>query len=231
MEEGSFRQLTSLQELILPENRLTVLPDLPSSIIRLDARFNRIQSSGLRPEAFRVSLCPVAAAGEVLKGSPSFWTPAFRPQMSWFLGQSMPCVGLSGSGSRPAAQRKRTGVLRGVWLQLGLGLGLEQPHPCCPSRLHACVQCRQESRRLHSAKRLVVPLFAWSLAAVMPRAGWGRQRLKDLYLFLQELKKLQFLHLSDNELDYIPAPLPESLRSLHLQVRQKPSQARRLLPV
>ncbi|KYO34254.1 opticin [Alligator mississippiensis] len=85
VEEGSFRQLTSLQELILPENRLTALPDLPSSIIRLDARFNRIQSSGLRPEAFR------------------------------------------------------------------------------------------------------------------------------------ELKKLQFLHLSDNELDYIPAPLPESLRSLHLQ--------------
>ncbi|XP_019402169.1 PREDICTED: opticin isoform X2 [Crocodylus porosus] len=85
VEEGSFRQLTSLQDLILPENRLTVLPDLPSSIIQLDARFNGIQSSGLRPEAFR------------------------------------------------------------------------------------------------------------------------------------ELKKLQFLHLSDNELDYIPAPLPESLRSLHLQ--------------
>lgn len=38
-------------------------------------------------------------------------------------------------------------------------------------------------------------------------------------LFLQDLKQLQFLHLSDNQLDYIPAPLPESLRSLHLQVR------------
>ncbi|NXO67618.1 OPT protein, partial [Phainopepla nitens] len=33
----------------------------------------------------------------------------------------------------------------------------------------------------------------------------------------QDLKQLQFLHLSDNQLDFIPVPLPESLRSLHLQ--------------
>ncbi|XP_074078518.1 opticin [Macrotis lagotis] len=32
-----------------------------------------------------------------------------------------------------------------------------------------------------------------------------------------ELKKLQFLYLSDNKLEYIPVPLPTSLRSLHLQ--------------
>ncbi|XP_009701765.1 PREDICTED: opticin [Cariama cristata] len=81
----AFRLLPSLQELILPENRLTVLPELPRSIVRLDARLNRIPSTGLRPEAFR------------------------------------------------------------------------------------------------------------------------------------DLKQLQFLHLSDNQLDYIPVPLPESLRSLHLQ--------------
>ncbi|NXR88255.1 OPT protein, partial [Hypocryptadius cinnamomeus] len=36
-------------------------------------------------------------------------------------------------------------------------------------------------------------------------------------LSLQDLKQLQFLHLSDNQLDFIPVPLPESLRSLHLQ--------------
>ncbi|CAM4613128.1 unnamed protein product [Lepidochelys kempii] len=83
--EDSFRLLSTLQELILAENRLTALPVLPSSIVRLDARLNRIQSSGVRPEAFR------------------------------------------------------------------------------------------------------------------------------------DLKKLQFLHLSDNKLDYIPVPLPEGLRSLHLQ--------------
>ncbi|NXD77678.1 OPT protein, partial [Halcyon senegalensis] len=84
-DADAFRLLPSLQELILPENRLTALPELPRSIVRLDARLNRIPSTGLRPEAFR------------------------------------------------------------------------------------------------------------------------------------DLKQLQFLHLSDNQLDYIPAPLPESLRSLHLQ--------------
>ncbi|XP_005308318.2 opticin isoform X1 [Chrysemys picta bellii] len=85
VDEASFQQLSTLQELILAENRLTALPALPGSIVRLDARRNRIRSSGVRPEAFR------------------------------------------------------------------------------------------------------------------------------------ELKKLQFLHLSDNKLDYIPVPLPEGLRSLHLQ--------------
>ncbi|NWV03461.1 OPT protein, partial [Ptilonorhynchus violaceus] len=33
----------------------------------------------------------------------------------------------------------------------------------------------------------------------------------------QDLQQLQFLHLSDNLLDFIPVPLPDSLRSLHLQ--------------
>ncbi|XP_054032381.1 opticin [Dryobates pubescens] len=84
-DADAFRLLPSLQELILPENRLRALPELPRSIVRLDARLNSIPSAGLRPEAFR------------------------------------------------------------------------------------------------------------------------------------DLKQLQFLHLSDNQLDYIPAPLPESLRSLHLQ--------------
>ncbi|NXG43513.1 OPT protein, partial [Psilopogon haemacephalus] len=84
-DADAFRLLPSLQELILPENRLQALPELPRSIVRLDARLNSIPSAGLRPEAFR------------------------------------------------------------------------------------------------------------------------------------DLKQLQFLHLSDNQLDYIPAPLPQSLRSLHLQ--------------
>nr|XP_009931497.1 PREDICTED: opticin [Opisthocomus hoazin] len=85
VDTDAFRLLPSLQELILPENRLTALPELPRGIVRLDARLNSIPSTGLQPEAFR------------------------------------------------------------------------------------------------------------------------------------DLKQLQFLHLSDNQLDYIPAPLPESLRSLHLQ--------------
>ncbi|XP_077190725.1 opticin isoform X5 [Paroedura picta] len=53
VDEDSFRLLPSLQELILPENKLTSLPELPSGIIQLDVRFNMIQSSGIRPEAFQ----------------------------------------------------------------------------------------------------------------------------------------------------------------------------------
>lgn len=61
-DADAFRLLPSLQELILPENRLTALPELPRSIVRLDARLNRIPSTGLRPEAFRVG---AGAAGPV----------------------------------------------------------------------------------------------------------------------------------------------------------------------
>ncbi|KAJ6659844.1 hypothetical protein lerEdw1_018299 [Lerista edwardsae] len=53
VDEDSFRLLPSLQELILPENKLASLPELPSSIVQLDARFNTIQSAGIRPEAFQ----------------------------------------------------------------------------------------------------------------------------------------------------------------------------------
>ncbi|NXC55745.1 OPT protein, partial [Aleadryas rufinucha] len=52
-DADAFRLLPSLQELLLPQNRLTALPELPRSIVRLDARLNRIPSAGLRPEAFR----------------------------------------------------------------------------------------------------------------------------------------------------------------------------------
>ncbi|NWT61868.1 OPT protein, partial [Erythrocercus mccallii] len=92
VEADAFRLLPRLQELLLPQNLLTALPELPRSLLRLDARLNRIGSAGLRPETLRVS--------------------ALSPQ---------------------------------------------------------------------------------------------------------DLKQLQFLHLSDNQLDFIPVPLPESLRSLHLQ--------------
>ncbi|NXD43232.1 OPT protein, partial [Copsychus sechellarum] len=85
VDADAFRLLPGLQELLLAQNLLRALPELPRGLRRLDARRNRIPSAGLRPEAFR------------------------------------------------------------------------------------------------------------------------------------DLKQLQFLHLSDNQLDFIPVPLPESLRSLHLQ--------------
>uniref|UniRef100_A0A8B9PQT9 Opticin n=1 Tax=Apteryx owenii TaxID=8824 RepID=A0A8B9PQT9_APTOW len=53
VDPDAFRLLPSLQELILLGNKLTALPELPLSIIRLDARLNRIPSAGIRPEAFR----------------------------------------------------------------------------------------------------------------------------------------------------------------------------------
>ncbi|KAI5169083.1 Opticin [Manis pentadactyla] len=45
--------LPELQELILPENQLAALPKLPPGIEVLDARLNRLQSSGLQPEVLR----------------------------------------------------------------------------------------------------------------------------------------------------------------------------------
>uniref|UniRef100_A0A8C5NRW0 Opticin n=1 Tax=Junco hyemalis TaxID=40217 RepID=A0A8C5NRW0_JUNHY len=57
-DADAFRGLPSLQELLLPENLLTALPELPRGLVRLDARLNRIPSAGLRPEAFRV--CPAS---------------------------------------------------------------------------------------------------------------------------------------------------------------------------
>ncbi|NXI40393.1 OPT protein, partial [Galbula dea] len=53
MDVDAFSLLPSLQELLLPENKLTALPELPHSIVLLDARLNRIPSTGLRPKAFR----------------------------------------------------------------------------------------------------------------------------------------------------------------------------------
>ncbi|KAM8795932.1 opticin [Eudromia elegans] len=52
-DADAFRLLPRLQELLLPGNRLTALPELPRSIVRLDARLNSIPSAGLRPDAFR----------------------------------------------------------------------------------------------------------------------------------------------------------------------------------
>lgn len=147
-DADAFRLLPSLQELILPENRLTALPELPRSIVRLDARLNRIPSTGLQPEAFRVG----AGAGSGHRAVPGSHSPnqaGFSPKL--------PRQGVVGMVPRVRA-----------WLEGG-----------------SFTSC----------------------------------------LFPQDLKQLQFLHLSDNQLDYVPTPLPESLRSLHLQVRHGPSPA------
>uniref|UniRef100_A0A8D2L0D5 Opticin n=2 Tax=Varanus komodoensis TaxID=61221 RepID=A0A8D2L0D5_VARKO len=53
VDEDSFQLLPALEELVLTENMLTSLPELPSAIVQLDAQFNMLQSAGIRPDAFR----------------------------------------------------------------------------------------------------------------------------------------------------------------------------------
>lgn len=55
IHNDALRLLPALQDLILPENQLAALPVLPSGIEFLDVRLNRLQSSGIQPEAFVVS--------------------------------------------------------------------------------------------------------------------------------------------------------------------------------
>ncbi|KAM9000816.1 opticin [Sarcophilus harrisii] len=52
IEEDAFL-LPVLQELLIPENNLASLPRLPASLVRLDAQFNKLQSSGILPESFK----------------------------------------------------------------------------------------------------------------------------------------------------------------------------------
>ncbi|XP_075843528.1 opticin isoform X1 [Microtus pennsylvanicus] len=52
IHNDAFRLLPALQDLILSENQLAALPELPSGIEFLDVRLNRLQSSGIQPEAF-----------------------------------------------------------------------------------------------------------------------------------------------------------------------------------
>ncbi|NWT86564.1 OPT protein, partial [Lanius ludovicianus] len=68
-------------------------------------------------------------------------------------------------------------------------------------------------RLLPSLQELLLPQNRLTALPELPRSIWG----SSLPSSPQDLKQLQFLHLSDNQLDFIPVPLPGSLRSLHLQ--------------
>uniref|UniRef100_A0A8C5KTQ2 Opticin n=1 Tax=Jaculus jaculus TaxID=51337 RepID=A0A8C5KTQ2_JACJA len=52
IDKDAFHLLPALRDLILPENQLATLPMLPHSVEFLDVRQNRLQSSGIQPEAF-----------------------------------------------------------------------------------------------------------------------------------------------------------------------------------
>ncbi|XP_008051158.1 opticin [Carlito syrichta] len=53
IDNDAFLLLAALRDLILSENQLAALPVLPNGIEILDVRLNRLQSSGIQPEAFR----------------------------------------------------------------------------------------------------------------------------------------------------------------------------------
>ncbi|XP_043932867.1 opticin-like isoform X2 [Protopterus annectens] len=53
IDEDAFRTLPALEELIVAENLLTALPELPTSMVRIDARLNKLRSIGIKQEAFK----------------------------------------------------------------------------------------------------------------------------------------------------------------------------------
>lgn len=53
MDEDVFRPL-KLQELLLAENNLQVVPELPVTMRRIDLRSNRLVSRGMHSEMFKV---------------------------------------------------------------------------------------------------------------------------------------------------------------------------------
>nr|XP_015198136.1 PREDICTED: epiphycan-like isoform X1 [Lepisosteus oculatus] len=53
MDEDSLRLLPALQELLVPDNKLWRLPELPGTLRYLDARNNQLMTVGIRQEAFK----------------------------------------------------------------------------------------------------------------------------------------------------------------------------------
>ncbi|TRZ01866.1 hypothetical protein DNTS_026305 [Danionella cerebrum] len=53
VSEGAFRSLLQLEDLILVDNRIQALPELPASLKHIDVRDNKLRSSGLHTEAFK----------------------------------------------------------------------------------------------------------------------------------------------------------------------------------
>ncbi|XP_078139500.1 opticin [Centroberyx gerrardi] len=53
MDEDAFRPLPQLQELLLADNNLQALPELPITMRRIDIRNNRLISGGVHPEGFK----------------------------------------------------------------------------------------------------------------------------------------------------------------------------------
>lgn len=56
IDEDAFRKLPQLQELVLRNNKIRQLPELPATLTFIDISNNRLGRKGIRTEAFKVSL-------------------------------------------------------------------------------------------------------------------------------------------------------------------------------
>uniref|UniRef100_A0A8C1LYS7 Epiphycan-like n=1 Tax=Cyprinus carpio TaxID=7962 RepID=A0A8C1LYS7_CYPCA len=53
VNNDAFRSLLQLQDLMLADNNIHVLPELPATLKHIDVRNNQLRSSGMHPEAFK----------------------------------------------------------------------------------------------------------------------------------------------------------------------------------
>ncbi|XP_067287723.1 opticin [Pseudorasbora parva] len=53
VNEDAFRSLLQLQDLMLADNNIQTLPELPASLMHIDVRNNQLRSSGMHAEAFK----------------------------------------------------------------------------------------------------------------------------------------------------------------------------------
>lgn len=56
IHEDAFRRLPQLEELVLRDNKIRQLPELPATLTFIDVSNNRLGHNGIRNEAFKVSL-------------------------------------------------------------------------------------------------------------------------------------------------------------------------------
>lgn len=54
VNEDAFHSLLQLQDLILADNNIQALPELPASLKHIDVRNNQLRSSGMHTDAFKV---------------------------------------------------------------------------------------------------------------------------------------------------------------------------------
>ena len=55
IDEDAFRKLPQLRELVLRDNKIRQLPELPNTLTFIDISNNRLGRKGIKQEAFKVS--------------------------------------------------------------------------------------------------------------------------------------------------------------------------------